>query len=189
MAARVLIVAQVVGILAAVAASVIDIETIVVSGPLLSLVGLLLGLVSFRRNDGIGLLFGLSTPSVAVLCFCIIFGLRWGPHDAAFPIPCLLAAFAILSVPAGVVALRRLRRPVGATRRVKMQFQISTLLGLTFLVALVLGLYKTYGEPGTAVAIMIAYSIAIASVVKRFRDGMPARGLEARATTLTDSGG
>jgi hypothetical protein len=174
--ALILIVAQIVGILAAVIASVIQIESILVSGPLVSLVGLLISLVSFRRNDGVGLLFGLSTPSVAVLCFSIIFGMNWGPKEAAFPISCLLVAFAVLSVPAGVVALRRLRRPAGERRRLKMQFQISTLLGLTFLVALVLGLHKTFAEPGAAMGIVIMYSTAVAIVIKRFRDGMPATG-------------
>ena len=174
--ALILIVTQIVGILAAAIASVIEIESIMVSGPLVSLVGLLIASVSFRRNDGVGLMFGLSTPSVAVLCLSIIYGLNWGPGEAAFPISCLLVAFAILSVPGGMVALWRLRQPAGATRRLKTQFQISTLMGLTFLVALVLGLHGSFGEPGAAVGIMIAYSTAVASIIKSFRDGTPAAG-------------
>ena len=57
-----------------------------------------------------------------------------------------------------------------------MQFQISTLLGLMFLVALVLGLHGSLGKPGAAVGIMIAYSTAVVSIIKRFRDGMAATG-------------
>ncbi len=171
--APILVVVQVVGILVAVCLAVRDIESIMVSGPVVSVIGLLVGLMSLRRYDGVGLLFGLSALSMSVLCLSVIYGLEWGPHEAALPISCLLIAYAILSLPAGAVAFRRLRRPPIATRRLRMQFQISTLLGLTFLVAVVFSLHGTFGPLWGAVGVMIAYSIVFARIAARFHDGRP----------------
>ena len=164
-----LILFQLVGIFAAVVAAVVEIETILWTGPVLTLIGFVIVIRCFRRDHLLGLYFGFSVPSISVLCFSLIYGLEWSPGDAAVPISCLLIVFAVLSVPLGVLAWRRMPHVTHAKRPLKMQFSLADLLGLMLVVSLPFGLNQTLAEPGLAIGLLMSYLIVFAYCIKRFR--------------------
>ena len=154
---QVLICLQLLSIVASAFAAVIDIETIVVTGPIFSLVGLLIATTCYRRHRPKGLYFGLSVPSISVLCFSIIYGLQWEPRTATFPISCLLVLFAIVALPLGAFAVRENRLIEITKRRTRLQFGIVTVLGLMALVAICLSLLRTDSTLAEAAGILFAY--------------------------------
>lgn len=82
------------GILIAAIAAMVDIESIMGSGPIMSLVGIWIAFLSYRRDHPIGLFYGLAVPTVSVFCFIVINGLDWGPSDAHVPVSAFLVLFA-----------------------------------------------------------------------------------------------
>jgi hypothetical protein len=177
MAALILI--QMVGIVAAVVAAIVEIETILTTGPVLSVIGCVIVFGCFRKSHSLGLYFGFSVPSISILCFSMIYGMKWGPGDAATPIHCLLIVFAVVSVPLGVLAVRRMPHVTHAKRPLKMQFSLADLLGLMLIVSLPFGLNQTLGEPGLAVGLLTSYLVVLVYCLKRFH--------RARADTQADS--
>ena len=167
-----LILFQLVGVFAAVVAAVVEIETIPWTGPVLTLFGFVIVIRCFRWDHSLGFYFGFSAPSISVLCFSMIYGLSWGPRDAAMPISCLLIVFAFLSVPLGVWALRRMSHVRHAKRPLKMQFSLADFLGLMLVVSLPFGLNQTLAEPGLAIGLLMSYLVVFAYCVKRFRQEM-----------------
>lgn len=167
-----LVLIQMVGTVAAVVAAVVDIETILTTGPVLTLIGCVIVILCFRKAHSLGLYFGLSVPSISVLCFSVIYGLKWAPGDAAVPISCLLIVFAVLSLPLGVLALRRIPHITHAKRPLKMQFSLADLLGLMLVVSLPLGLNQTFAEPGLAIGLLMTYLVLLVRCVKRFHQAV-----------------
>ena len=164
-----LILFQLVGIFAAVVAAVVAIQTILWTGLPLTLIGFVIVICCFRRDHSLGFCFGFFVPSISVLCFSMIYGLEWGPGDAAVPISCLLVVCAFLSVPLGVLALRRMPQTMQAKRPLKMQFSLADLLGLMLVVSLPFGLNQTLAQPGLAIGLLMSYLVVFAYCVKRFR--------------------
>lgn len=63
----------------------IEVETIMVTGAVISVTGLLLMQAAQRKGNRPGVLLGLSGPLVAVSCLIVINVLEWSPQDADFP--------------------------------------------------------------------------------------------------------
>ena len=89
--------------------AVFDIETILGTGPILALLGLVVFLQT-KRQDGsrrpLSLVFGVSGPMVAVICFLLIFCLEWSPRAAHFPIGAIAVCYSLLFLPMGMYVLR-----------------------------------------------------------------------------------
>jgi len=113
-AARILVVLQLVGIAVAVVAGLVDIESIVVSGPVLSLLGLLIAVLSIPCRAWQGILFGASAIIMSIACFAAIAGLGLSPHEAQFPIGSAICVYAVVALPLGILAFIGLRRSAGA---------------------------------------------------------------------------
>ncbi len=165
------------GILIAAIAAMVEIESIVGSGPIMSLVGIWIAFLSYRRDRPIGLFYGLAVPTVSVFCFIVINGMDWGPSDAHVPVSAFLVLFAWACIPSCSLAVREVRRQRGLADRRPIQFSIAFLLGLMFVVALGLGLTQMVGLRGFALAMVLAYLATIFCVVYRFIDGRRERKL------------
>jgi hypothetical protein len=156
------------GLVASGIAAVVDIETIVFSGPLCSLVGIVIAALCYRKNIHAGFLFGLSVPTLAVLCFTTILGLEWSPGQAQVPIGSVIVLFVLLTIPMSILALLELRHADMSKRTVGFQYGIAELLGLMFLVAVVVALLRTGKSSGMAIGVLVGYGIVAVYVLYCF---------------------
>jgi hypothetical protein len=165
-----LIVIQFLGLVVATGLSIIQIETIQFSGPLLSAVGLVIAFVSFTRNRPCGLCFGLGVPTASVFCFFLIGGFDLDPYHAREPMFYILLGVILFHVGAGDLAIREIVAENDDNGdRLPFQFSIMSLLVLMFLVSLFFGLYKTFGKAGAALGAQIAYIVIVVYWVRQFR--------------------
>jgi hypothetical protein len=88
-------VAQAVGLGLGATAAWVEIESIMVAGPLLSLTGLVVAWLSARRAFPLGVVAGLSTGAVSLLCLALVWGLGWGPEPARVPIGIIAVLYAV----------------------------------------------------------------------------------------------
>lgn len=102
---RFLIVAQVIGTSVAVILSIVDVETIVGSGPILSVIGLVVAFAGLVKGNRAAILFGLSATAMSLFLFALINRLRWGPSEASLPVSIILLVYEGFMVPLGLVAL------------------------------------------------------------------------------------
>lgn len=100
------IILQVLTIVIGLVASFIHIESIIPTGLVLSLSGLLVLELSRRTRILSGLLLGLSGPLISLGCFLLIFSLGWSPSDAAAPIPRIGSGYALFACPLAYIAFR-----------------------------------------------------------------------------------
>ena len=164
-----LIALQVVGVLLAALAATIDIESIMASGGPLSASGLLISLVSFRKNRPVGFHFGLAAPTLSVFCFLVIYTLRLSPTEAQVPISMLLVACALIHLVAGYLAFQELKRGDGGDgQKLRFQFSIASLLMLMVIVSVFSGLCKTAGADGAVAGGVLAYAIVVAYFRRQF---------------------
>jgi hypothetical protein len=91
------------------AAAFVDVETIVATGPILSIVGIFGTIASVRRRFHFGTLVSASGPAVSVAIFLIIFLLNWSPGRAQEPVPDMGAAYMAVVCASGLVALWQTR--------------------------------------------------------------------------------
>ncbi len=64
-----------------------QVESIIGTGPILSIVGIIVAVLSYQRSMKGGVLFGLSGLGLCVGVFLTIFLLDWSPGDARIPVP------------------------------------------------------------------------------------------------------
>ncbi|MEN6449155.1 MAG: HEAT repeat domain-containing protein [Thermoguttaceae bacterium] len=166
--AKILIVLYTVGIAAAAVIAVGEIESILCSGPALAITGVLIALISFRAERPIGFYYGLSAPTMTVVCFCVIFGLNWGPDTAHLPIAASLAVFSLACLPSGVFAVLETGRK-SARHSLRFQFGIAALLWAMLIVALFFSALRMDSASGAAIVIAAAYGAIMRSCVKRYR--------------------
>ena len=100
----VLILFQILAVLVAAFVAVFHIQSIIHTGPLLSLTGAVVAFRSYRRDRVLGLYLGLATPAMAVACFALICGLRCDPGTAQGPVMLILGVYALVHLPVGVGA-------------------------------------------------------------------------------------
>jgi len=166
-----LIVIQVVGVSLGALAATSEIESILVSGPLMSFSGAAIALASYRAGRPDGFYFGLAAPTVAVVCFAIICGLEWSPSDARWPIGLLLAHFALIHLPAGIYAFREAQDVQRPAQRRRVQFSIAAILVTTLAAALFLGAFRTENQQAIAGVAFAAYAVFVGYVVRGFHRG------------------
>lgn len=102
---KILAVLQLTTIVIGLIASVIDVESIMVTGPVLTVLGLICFGAAAWAGVRAGIVLGVSGPAVAVFCFLLIYSQRWSPADAARPIPLIGAAYSAISVPLFILTL------------------------------------------------------------------------------------
>lgn len=163
-----LVIAQMLGIAVATIVACVEIESILFSGPALSLAGVWIAFLAYRRRAVTAFAFGLFAPSAALGCFLLIYTQRWGPSEAARPISTLMILLALVALPLGCFACRDIsRKPLDRTRRA--QFRIATLLGLTAGIAIVLGALRALDAPALVTAFSAAYVLVVAVFAYRIR--------------------
>ena len=87
-----------------VAAAFYNIYSIVVTGAILSLVGILTAFFSRRSTLTYGWIFGLSGPAISSACFVLIHLLDWGPTDAQHPVSIIAVVYTTFALPLGLYA-------------------------------------------------------------------------------------
>lgn len=132
------------GIVMVVGASV-DVPSILVAGPLFSLIGLLLALLARPLRAWSVLAFGLSAPLICVICAMCIVVFRWNPAAARIPVPALLGALMILSAPLAAIAFKRLYAASSTTELAPsgVQFSLRLLLVVVTGLCILLVIGKT----------------------------------------------
>jgi hypothetical protein len=79
-----------------------EIESIVASGPILALVGILICFLAYRERDRSGILLGSSAISLCVLVFLLIFLNRWSPEQATKPVTVVSWVYTAMASPFAV---------------------------------------------------------------------------------------
>lgn len=87
-----------------------DIETIIGTGPIGSLIGLVVYIVARKLHFPEQQKIGLSAPIFSAVCFLIIFCLDWSPGEAQTPISILIALYTFMLGVAILVEIVRIRR-------------------------------------------------------------------------------
>lgn len=85
------------------------VDSIVGTGPVLSILGILLAIFSYRKSVLTGLLPGLSGPAFSVVVFLIIFFRNWSPHDAQYPVPIMITGYLVVVLLAVLLMLTQIR--------------------------------------------------------------------------------
>ena len=121
---------QLLAALAMLIAAAVSVESILVTGPLLSIVGLLLGSVTQPLRSWWTLLFALSAPLIAALISLVIAVFNLGPGLAQNPVVALMSIYLLFALPAAVVPFRIIRRwdVQSSVSRPTWQFSVKTLL-------------------------------------------------------------
>jgi hypothetical protein len=163
-----LCVLQILGISVSVLAAIWDIESITWTGPIFSMVGVLVALDSRVSRSASHVLFGLSTAAVSVFCLFWIVSLSWSPRDAAVPVSSALICYELLIMPVGCLALYRTLRPLephGATDSRPWQFSIGGLLLATAVLAVALSAGRLVYDYGQGVRVAVAAALLVLSIV------------------------
>lgn len=149
-------VAQVLATIVMLAGSLIEIETIIGTGPALSIIGLTLAVVTRRLNSWEPIAFGLSGPLICALAATLIAVYEWGPREAQRPIPWLLVAYLVSATPLAVLALRSILRwhvMILPNERRAWQFSMKALLvwmtAVCLLAAVVHLFVQRFGRSGS----------------------------------------
>lgn len=166
--AGVLCVLQILGVSGSVVAAVMEIESILWTGPVFSFLGLLVALGSWTSRSASNALFGLSATTVSAFWLVWIISLSWGPNDAQVPVSSALIGYELLFVPVGWVALyRTLRSPEPEPAKVERpwQFGIGGLLAATAVLAVALGVGRMVYDHGHGVRLAVAVGLFVLSAV------------------------
>lgn len=86
------------------------VDSIVGTGPILSILGIVLAILSYRKGLLSGVLLGLSAPAFSVMVFLIIFLQNWSPHDAQQPVPVIIGIYLLAVLSTGLLMLTQIRR-------------------------------------------------------------------------------
>ena len=81
-------------------------DSLIISLPILGIIGLIVARLAERSKLGTGLLIGLSATAISILCFISIFGFRMSPDDAErfiAPIVLIYTVFLALVLPIYIV--------------------------------------------------------------------------------------
>lgn len=122
--------------LIAAAAACVDVESIIGTGPALTVAGVALALVARPARSWWVLGLSLSAPAVCVLCAALIVTRDWGPADAQVPISVIAAIYAVLAAPLAVMALRSILAWQSERRPFVWRYSLKSLLVLVTVVCL-----------------------------------------------------
>ncbi|MEZ6125875.1 MAG: hypothetical protein R3C49_22335 [Planctomycetaceae bacterium] len=91
-----------------------EIESILGTGPVISLLGLAILVAAIRARQPVAALVGASGPGISLICWAAILMNGWGPGDAQEPISIVAAIYALVAVVAANFEMMALRQPVSA---------------------------------------------------------------------------
>lgn len=186
---RFLIILQALGIVAAAVAAHVEIRSILVSGPVLSAGAVVLAAAAYGKQRLLGLYFALGAPTVAVLCFALIFGRQWSPAEARGPLGRLIVEAAAVLLVLGVLAFREAGGSVAGPRiRPPFQFSLRALLAATLVCAVLIRLAVEGRPGGVAAAVAGGYVAVLATLLRRFHSGGPAPRMRAGALATAPTG-
>lgn len=103
---RLWIILQMIVAVVGTAAAFVDVQTIVATGPILSVFGIFGTIACVRKRYYFGALIGASGPVISVVIFLVIFLLNWSPTAAQKPVPLTGAVYIVILCVTGLVALR-----------------------------------------------------------------------------------
>lgn len=92
-------------ILATAIAAFISIESILISGLVFTILGLLVAIFNYRCRHFMGLGWGLAAPIITTCCFLIIFINNWSPSRAKEPIAFFILGCACALIPVGILLI------------------------------------------------------------------------------------
>jgi hypothetical protein len=184
--------AQLLATVGAMIAAIIDIESIVFTGPIASLLGLALAFFASRLLLRSVLWFGLSSPIMWAVCALLIVTFDLGPGRAQWPISALICICVTLSAPLAAAALRAIIQTPPRQSPMVWQYSLKSLLiamtALCVLLAVVRGLIAIAGR-GEDVLFAIFFILIVAaaglSVWYFFRSRRRASGREMWVIELT----
>ena len=88
------------------AAAFVEVKTIVITGPILSIFGVFGTIVCVRKRYDFGTWISASGPVICLAIFLIIQLFNWGPAEAQEPVPLIGAVYMAILCVMGLVALR-----------------------------------------------------------------------------------
>ncbi|MCA9061775.1 MAG: hypothetical protein KDA96_01870 [Planctomycetaceae bacterium] len=102
---------QLITIVLGTVACLIDVESVVVTGPILTFFGIIVVIVAIRIRLLMGTIYGASGPliSLFVLGVIVLFGLR--PAQAQVPVSVIAMVYAMASIPSGIILFTRSKSP------------------------------------------------------------------------------
>ncbi|MEQ9410271.1 MAG: hypothetical protein RIK87_21220 [Fuerstiella sp.] len=92
---------QAIATVAAVVAAFVDIESIVFSGPVASVIGWFVAINGLKCRRPAATAFGLSATAMTIVTFLLINFMGWSPSDAQGPLPPLIVWYALIALPLG----------------------------------------------------------------------------------------
>lgn len=141
----ILCIALLLGIAGSAIAATVEIETIVATGPIFGIVGLLAAVGCVVSRSPSSLLFGLSTPAFSFYIFFWIFTKSWSPQQAAVPVSSTILGYELLMVPLGLYALYYTAAPAAKPLSPRpWQFNLRSLFILIFIASLALGAARPF---------------------------------------------
>ena len=138
-----LCIALLLGIAGSAIAATMDIESIVATGPIFSIVGLAAAVGCLVSRSPANLFFGLSTPAFSLCIFFWIFLKSWSPQQASVPISSVILCYELFVVPLGLYALYRTLAPQTNSHR-NWQFNLRSLFVLILIASLTLGAARPF---------------------------------------------
>jgi hypothetical protein len=104
---RVLLILNILGTLVAYTVMLLEIESVLVSGPLLCLLGALTMVSALRIKHAYGIAVGGAQIAISLLFFALVNILAWGPSEAETPFALLGLAYMVAFLPVAISAMSR----------------------------------------------------------------------------------
>jgi hypothetical protein len=103
----ILVILQIIGSIVGVAFAWSEVESIIGSGPSLSVFGIIVFLFARLAQNKFGMVLGFIPLLASFISFCIIFFFSLSPNQAQFPISALLSFFLFISFLLGIFSLMK----------------------------------------------------------------------------------
>lgn len=143
--------AQILASVAMLIGAIVNVKSILITGPALAIIGLTLSVISRPLRSWSVLLLGLSAPLICAWCALCIAFFRWTVREASVPIPGMLGCYVVLTAPLALAVFRRLRawRGSEAGHSAGAQFSLLSLLVVItgLCVVLAIGKAVSYSAP------------------------------------------
>lgn len=112
-----LAIVQLLSIFIAALAAFIEIETILVSGLVVSILGTITAYLSYRCKNLLGIFWGSSAILVSLATFFTIFISSWSPSEASIPIACLILGYVVSAIPTGIKFIIEMRQAIVSKKK------------------------------------------------------------------------
>lgn len=89
--------------------SYVEIHSIVGTGPVLAVVGIVVTVLAYRMRSRWGMTLGVSGPVFSLFIFLLINILEWGPDAAEIPVPILGTAYLATTAIVAVIVMLEIR--------------------------------------------------------------------------------